>query len=130
MKTAELTGAMLDYWVARAEEHELLRHNPVLAPGGVYAEWFDKNDNTDRSILWRPSDDWSQGGPIIEREKMHGGPAGTLDGVTTWFYQCYRKGANGEHIPYPCGGSGQTPLIAAMRAYVASKFGEEVPDAI
>ena len=52
------------------------------------------------------STDWAHGGPIIEREKMgvfptHGGWAAGLQ-------------------------SGPTPLIAAMRCYVASVLGDEV----
>ena len=52
------------------------------------------------------SADWAHGGPIIEREKMgvfptHGGWAAGLQ-------------------------SGPTPLIAAMRCYVASVLGDEV----
>ena len=50
--------------------------------------------------------DWQQGGPIIEREKM--GVFPTHDG---W--------AAGMQ-------SGPTPLIAAMRCYVASQLGDEV----
>lgn len=52
------------------------------------------------------STDWAQGGPIIEREKM--GVFPTHDG---W--------AAGMQ-------SGPTLLIAAMRCYVASQFGDEV----
>ena len=52
------------------------------------------------------STDWAQGGPIIEREKM--GVFPTHDG---W--------AAGMQ-------SGPTPLIAAMRCYVASRLGEDV----
>lgn len=56
---------------------------------------------------------WEHGGPIIEREKIHvfhGGVASEM----AW--QAYaHRGA----------GAGPTPLIAAMRAFVASKFGEE-----
>jgi hypothetical protein len=64
------------------------------------------------------STDWAQGGPIIEREKIevcpvHGAWRATPDRSgypnceTPWFF-------------------GQTPLIAAMRCYVASKLGDEV----
>jgi hypothetical protein len=128
MKTAELTGAMLDYWIAKAEGHELLNHNPQLMPSGVFCAWHEE-DGTSRSIFYSPSTDWAQGGPIIEREQMHGGPSGTSpDGVSNWFFQCYRKDSNGAHIPYPASGSGPTPLVAAMRAFVASKFGDEVPE--
>lgn len=66
------------------------------------------------------STDWAQGGPIIEREFITNGPhqiKGEVVGScalglkTDWSY-------------------GPTPLIAAMRCYVASKLGDkiEVPD--
>jgi hypothetical protein len=53
------------------------------------------------------STDWAQGGPIIEREliAIHGDWKATL-GEGTY--------------------EGPTPLIAAMRCYVASKLGDEV----
>ncbi len=69
----------------------------------------------DRQIVWpedySPSTDWAQGGPIIERE----GIALYLYGGSEW----------NAHV----GGResvGPTPLIAAMRCYVASKLGDEV----
>lgn len=54
--------------------------------------------------------EWSKGGPIIEREsinlvKMHG---------HGWHADCGKVA------------TGPTPLIAAMRCYVASKLGDEV----
>jgi hypothetical protein len=66
------------------------------------------------------SSDWSQGGPIIERENIFLSPgsenmwpsARTADGMDTGWV------------------TGETKLIAAMRCYVASKMGDvvEVPD--
>jgi hypothetical protein len=53
---------------------------------------------------------WEHGGPIIERE----GIAVYLHGPEKW---CAI--ADDEY-------RGQTPLIAAMRCYVASKLGEDV----
>ena len=61
-----------------------------------------------------PSTDWSQGGPIIEE----------------WMIDCntYRNGWRAaRHVSTaPTYGYGPTPLIAAMRCYVASKMGEEI----
>ena len=59
------------------------------------------------------STDWAQGGPIIERECI---------GLQRW---------NEEHEwAADIGGGfeqyGDTPLIVAMRCYVASKLGDEV----
>lgn len=54
----------------------------------------------------RYSTDWAQGGQIIERERIAWGDTGK-------YFVCgkYR---------------GDTPLIAAMRYYVASKLGDEI----
>jgi hypothetical protein len=60
------------------------------------------------------SSDWAQGGPIIEREKLD-----------LWWCE-----GNGFYTASSSGGKevedGPTPLIAAMRCYVASKLGETV----
>jgi hypothetical protein len=68
--------------------------------------------------------DWSLAGPIIEREKIS----------IAWVVSSYThiKGCWSAHIPQ-CNSKilyGQTPLIAAMRCYVASKLGDtvEVPN--
>ncbi len=107
MKTSQLTGADLDYWVARA--------------GGL---------PLGAKIRGRPkpySTDWSIGGPIIEREKICLEPSAGL-----WNAACnahYGYGCGMEATPsYACADDAPTPLIAAMRAYVAGKFGEELPE--
>jgi hypothetical protein len=62
------------------------------------------------------STNWAQGGPIIEREMI----AIDFDGAT-WCASDNLK---------PLANYGPTPLIAAMRCYVASKLGDtvDVPD--
>ena len=110
IKTSELTGAALDWAVAVCET----RHH-VRVLGSVS---FIKN--IDALIKFTASTDWQQGGPIIERELIE----------TT------RGGAYAEHFWKATRNSitayGPTPLIAAMRCYVASKLGGEVdvPDAL
>jgi len=97
MKTNELSGTDLDWAVARAEEQpHRIVSGLVFIPGG---------DN------WNPSSNWEQGGPIIEREQI----AIFLNGDDEWTAEdgWYRA-------------SGPTPLIAAMRCYVASKLGDKV----
>jgi Protein of unknown function (DUF2591) len=114
-KTKELTGALLDAAVAIAEGADVkIEHGELanvfwpLTPGRIcYAEW-------------RPSMDWSQGGSIIERELLNLAPdVQQVDGraARVWVASAY----NGEHEH-----SASSPLIAAMRAYVAYKLGEEV----
>jgi hypothetical protein len=96
MKTNELTGLALDWAVAKCEGYRL-----DLAPEGSYA----------------PSTDWSQGGPIIEREGISVDRAGLA-----WTADLSDSvGGYIEHTE-----SGPTPLEAAMRCYVASKLGDEV----
>ena len=58
------------------------------------------------------SSNWADGGPIIEREELS-----RLRCYGTNQWECL----NGEIV---C--EGATPLIAAMRCYVASKLGEEI----
>lgn len=71
---------------------------------------------------WQPSTDWSQGGPIIERERIMLIPSGDEWSASvgmTAHPMC------GDPIPDETGregsGHGPTPLIAAMRAFVASR---------
>jgi Protein of unknown function (DUF2591) len=101
MKTSELTGAALDWAVAKCEE-----------PLGGYKAWVQAD--LDQGILHgqRYSTDWLWGGEIIERERLSvydigGDEWGAEDGLTPR-------------------STGATPLIAAMRCYVASKLGDEV----
>jgi hypothetical protein len=91
MKVSELQGAALDWAVAECEE-------------------FVEDE-------FEPSENWADGGPIIEREKIGLKYTGAAMEFVAW--------VNGElstvHDHY-----GPTPLIAAMRCYVASKMGDEI----
>ena len=58
-----------------------------------------------------PSTNWAQGGPIIERE-----------GIALYLYGDNEWNAHTGNKEF----TGPTPLIAAMRCYVASKLGEEL----
>jgi hypothetical protein len=106
MKTSELTGAALDWAVAKCEEW----------PMGI---WYDEDElpmiRDDEVPEYKPSTDWAQGGPIIEREKI------ALD----FFEDLCGAGIhmNGELVHLS---DGPTPLIAAMRCYLASKLSDEV----
>jgi hypothetical protein len=99
MKTSELTGAALDWAVAKCEGEDYCAHDGVDGIGNAFE-------------ATHYSTDWAQGGPIIEREHI----AVDWDG-SAW---C----ASDNDNPIAC--YGPTPLIAAMRCYVASKLGEDV----
>ena len=99
MKTSELTGVALDWAVAMCEgiDHDTAAMNIMF---GDDNGWF---------LAF--STDWAQGGPIIEREEIC--MLAPVRGL--W------RSINMGRTQY-----GPTPLIAAMRCYVASKLGDEV----
>ena len=104
-KTSELAGFKLDLAVAKAEgEKAQLNYGEVVTWKYVGYEEY--------RLVWRPSTEWAQGGPIIEREKI----------AIDWDHDCW----NASTDDLPAYYSAETPLIAAMRCYVASKLGDEV----
>lgn len=116
MKVSELEGALLDYWVGVS-----LGLMVEIKNGVCFRETsFGKH-------VYFPSTEWFQGGPIMERERIGTtgpGPMGGPDPDRYWTaFIDTGSYAGGGHS-----GSGRTPLIAAMRCFVASKFGEEVED--
>ena len=102
MKTSELSGVQLDYAVARAEERFDELDFEAIPPQ------FRGNINY--------STDWALSGPIIEREKIqiqkHKSGWVALPADAQFSEEEYQEGP--------------TPLIAAMRCYVASKLGDEI----
>ncbi len=102
MKTAELTGAALDWAVAKCEEFNIDIHAGMALTIRGDGDW------------WNPSTDWAQGGAIIERE-----------GMQLWKGGAWCASLDQSFNP-PDFQTGTTPLVAAMRCYVASKLGDEV----
>lgn len=64
MKSAELEGAQLDYWVARALGYVSLSEIPSEVTG---SEYHPHEPGCELRNEWSPSTDWTQGGQIIER---------------------------------------------------------------
>ena len=123
MKTTELTGKALDWAVAKCEGFVQADDPPWEAGHEPFAY----------------STDWALAGPIIEREHISLTPTITEGGYRT--SRC--DDAVLARIELPNGRTefepservicyGPTPLIAAMRCYVASKLGDtiEVPEAL
>jgi len=107
IKTSELTGKPLDWAVATCEGNGVEFDDPTepwLTVHGIALQPLDR---------YTPSANWAAGGPIIERNRIELIPNG--DG---WGAFADRD----EHIPH----EGPTPLVAAMRCYVASKLGDKV----
>jgi len=70
--------------------------------------------------MFVPSNVWQDGGPIIEREWLDVTPwPNESDEGLRW--QCKQHDTTNGCTQY-----GSTPLVAAMRCYVASQLGDEV----
>ena len=107
MKTSELTGAALDWAVAKCEGRGIEFDDPR-------DPWLTRDGIADQPLhSYTPSTDWAQGGTIIEREKIE-----LFMRDEEWF--AYSSFSTPEDF------HGDTPLIAAMRCYVASILGAEV----
>ena len=118
IKTSELTGAALDWAVAKCE-------------GLLCFGWEDDMGllkitfSTGEAEYYAPSIKWEQGGPIIEREGIATSPL--PDNSWRAYAPMSTRVLNGrETFSWEHKGNGPTPLIAAMRCYVASKLGDEV----
>jgi hypothetical protein len=101
IKTSELTGAALDWAVAKA----IGEYRPVKVP--AYSTC------------------WTQGGPIIEREMIQLTPHCMVNPLHGWA-AAFRSFDEDDDVYALHRMRGKTPLIAAMRCYVASKLGDEV----
>jgi hypothetical protein len=121
MKVSELQGAALDWAVAKCIYEP---DDVVICEGRVFA--YD-----DATKGFNPSTNWTQGGPIIEREKIGVWWATHYvdeDGVEYGNHWYAEMGCTDENVDSRyCGvADGPTPLITAMRCYVANKMGDEI----
>ena len=136
-KTNELIGPALDWAVAKSEGKY------VTTIAEFTAAWDSASRNNFRHrhehlgewiVLGQPGEvqalpkyftDWAQGGPIIERESLCVGRKHQADTnyceVNDPAVDCWARTTAGGYLSY-----GPTPLIAAMRCFVASKLGDEV----
>ena len=121
MKVAELEGALLNYWVAKALGDRELR----LRDGKCETPFHPDFD----FYLFSPTVAWHEGGPIIERNNITLlDPNYCNSGQWEAYMGAFPDVTKYSIVGMVAQGAGPTPLIAAMRAYVASKFGDEVPD--
>jgi hypothetical protein len=130
IKTADLIGRPLDWAVATCEgevtelfsdgiiwSFKLNGHLKVMA-NAIHGRWA-------QSMVYLPSTDWAQGGSIIEQERITVGWAyppcahESVRAVAQYFEPTHTALTIYRQF-------GPTPLIAAMRCYVASKLGDEV----
>ena len=113
MLTSKLSGAPLDYAVMIG-----------VHPGNVgkvdFFNWMRNAHAHHRRFYY--STEWDHGGEIIEREEIGTKRNAPCSKGREWEASpsITARGAGGKY------GYGPTLLIAAMRCYVASKFGDEV----
>jgi hypothetical protein len=123
IKTSELKDLALDYVVAKCLDGKV---SITDERGG----WLVVFQPTTRGatgggspfppMFFSPSKDWAQGGPIIDREDI------ALSRFKNQPEDLLCSAYIGKPIEHLHCQHGPTPLIAAMRCYVASKLGEEV----
>lgn len=117
VKASQLIDLALDWAVAKCEE-EQDRRVTVIRREDYVGKTIERETEFDSGTYewWAPSRIWAQGGPIIDREELgfaKYGPNKTWKAVI---------GATPRGTP----AYGPTPLVAAMRCYVATKLGDEV----
>ena len=139
MKKSELIGPALDWAVAKCEGFKpcavygrgTVRDSGFALPTSrgyeaallrpSHDSWCAKCEDYPWSkyqVVWEPTKKWSQGGPIIDREKIAVSPS--LSG-SAWVAHFPLRPTSQQFFS-----GGPTPLIAAMRCYVASRLGDEV----
>lgn len=125
IKTSELTGAALDWAVATS----IYNAAPIKSASTTRFRVLDDDDEHVGSIwitekrtftsTFAPSSDWVQGGTLLEQHGIW------LSDDNDESPEKWIASVGGAHMQV-----GPTPLIAAMRALVASRLGDEieVPD--
>ncbi len=103
IKVSEAVGPTLDWLVAKAGKAPVSDSDLVKL-----VKTMD---------CYKASTDWNIGGPIIEREKIDLNHYRLQDLTAQW---------DASIDSWDSDWAGPTPLIAAMRCYVASKLGDEV----
>ena len=128
VEVAALNGAALDWAVATVESLPI-RKDPMGFKGGSEAGFWVWDDHyppkIDYQLIGReysPSTQWAQGGSLLEKYDIY--PMRRTDSAAS--------GDEPFQAGIACCMYGETPLIAAMRALVASQMGHEIliPDTL
>ncbi|MDR0226713.1 MAG: DUF2591 domain-containing protein [Burkholderiaceae bacterium] len=162
ISTSELSGPALDWAVAQTAEKcegisfKVIDGMPVGVdkdddrticiffnlPRGNFKDRLHQRSRLgtagEHAVLYEPSQNWAQAGPIIYREQIGISPPGSRvhrnggnspgwgpSGI--WTATTWHAGVNGRRA---IAWHETDPLVAAMRCYVASKLGDsvDVPD--
>jgi Protein of unknown function (DUF2591) len=120
VKTGDLEGAALEWAVAIAEgwKPDIPRDGQLKKewPGGV-TQYIVVGENAEMCATWhryRPSTNWTHGGPLLEKHGISLTDRRKSDG--NWYADIHA----GQCM------TGSTPLEASCRAIVAAKLGDIV----
>lgn len=120
MKTSDLNGAALDWAVAKCKGYSEIKIYSPHRPND--RGWIEVRFNPEpkaSTARFDPTENWAQGGPIIEREGIdvaHSKSLGAwVAGMGVYDECCVAGVSYGGHA-----------LEAAMRCYVATKLGDEI----
>lgn len=137
IRVSTLTGALLDYWVARAEgvpAAQLIIRSGPCAELDTCSVKPPTNAFTFGPGTFAPSTSWSTGGPLIEKHELT---------LMRWKYSTIRMLEEKDFwaVELPCAShyidtyrdewadeGSATPLQAICRAVVRAAFGDEVED--
>jgi len=107
MKTSELRGYLLDWAVGKCEGLS------------IESDWWDWDRLCfvdEFNVDFEPTDNWMQGGAIIQREWIN-----ITNQDDVWTAEIADDVPDGYVTM-----QGETALIAAMRCYVAQRLGDEI----
>ena len=124
MNTSELQGAALDWAVGIAAGYMRLENGQWVVQLPAVGDGVSLPFAAGPRCTFSPSTRWAQGGPIIEQElndlfKLHG----RVGDPPVW---CAAKHVHRDGHTALLSLTGPTPLVAAMRCFVASRLGDEV----
>lgn len=114
MRVSEISGALLDYWTARAEgipaDQLEIRPQP-MGESICVRTWKIDDIEVQKTLAYSTS--WEDGGPLLEKHDLE-----IVKGDDGWI--AYLHGGGGW--------SGPTLLTAVMRLIVFQKFGTTLPE--
>lgn len=131
--TSDLDGTLLNQAVAIAAG---MQWKIVTTPGGAqFIQTFrESNVGTPYWSIFSPRTCWDEAGPLLTAEEIslssrtspvhrHGGPNAGNGVSGCWSATTWHRGVNGSRsVEF----HETSPLIAAMRCYVASRIGDTV----
>ena len=120
IKTANLIDAPLDWAVGTAlnlpvEVCQIFQYGK---PNGKHYISIGETDKDGAEVDFEPSEEWAQGGPLIQREEIG---IGCL-GKSAIYANPWLAARTEDNTEY----AGPTPLVAACRCFVAARLGDEV----